>query len=335
MRWIVSAYTVFLWRSGRLHIMSTTSGASFETNNLDLIHLIHAFAEPHTVEEVVGSFNAFEPEKTSAVIDTLIRSGILTHAPESEAAAVHHWDWSALAYHKQSRQRVFQKTSEHGTVPAVASRRSEDTIPLVHSSAEPASDFAKLLESRRSWRCWPATQITHEIFSRFLWLSGRNRSIEGMGTPDEYVSRPYPSGGAAYSLEIYPVISPAAVESIDGGLYRYLPQCHSLEPVTSDDAAYLPLLETAGQSAGVTAPPIVLIITSRFARQSENYGKLAYSLILKEVGCLFQTFYLVAEHLGLGGCALGGGTSGVHFAHLCNTTELAEPIVGEFMVGPR
>jgi SagB-type dehydrogenase family enzyme len=173
------------------------------------------------------------------------------------------------------------------------------------------------------------------MFSRFLWLSARNRSIWNVGTRDEYISRPYPSGGAAYSLEIYPVIGPEAVESIDGGLYRYLPQCHSLEPVTSEDADYLPFLETAGQSAGVTAPPIVLIITSRFARQSENYGKLAYSLILKEVGCLFQTLYLVAEHLGLGGCALGGGTSGARLAHLCNTTELAEPIVGEFMVGPR
>ena len=44
--------------------------------------------------------------------------------------------------------------------------------------------------------------------------------------------------------------------------------------------------------------------------QSETYGSLAYSLVLKEVGCLFQTLYLVGEYLELAPCALGGGTSG-------------------------
>jgi hypothetical protein len=42
---------------------------------------------------------------------------------------------------------------------------------------------------------------------------------------------------------------------------------------------------------------VVVVVTSRFARQSERYGDLAYSLVLKEVGGLFQTLYLVAEYL--------------------------------------
>jgi SagB-type dehydrogenase family enzyme len=65
------------------------------------------------------------------------------------------------------------------------------------------------------------------------------------------------------------------------------------------------------------------------------YGPLAYSLILKEVGALFQTIYLVAEYLGLATCALGGGIPDDAFSRIGKIEELAEPVVGEFMIGPR
>jgi SagB-type dehydrogenase family enzyme len=77
------------------------------------------------------------------------------------------------------------------------------------------------------------------------------------------------------------------------------------------------------------------VITSRIARQREVYGELAYSLVLKEVGGLYQTLYLVAEQLGLSACALGGGTPDTVFEQITNTTEFDEPIVGEFIIGRR
>ena len=208
-------------------------------------------------------------------------------------------------------------------------------IPLLRGSGDTRRDLADVLEARRSWRAWPAVPIGLETFSRFFWLGARTREVLEDGTPREAVTRPYPSGGAAYSLEIYPVIAHDAVESISAGIFRYLPESHGLEPVSENGADGLPFLEAAARSAGTTSPPIVLIITSRFAKQSESYGNLAYSLVLKEVGCLFQTLYLVAEYLGLASCALGGGTPAGRLARLCRTSELAEPVVGEFMLGPR
>lgn len=334
-RWVVSAFTTVSWRAGRVEIMSATSGATFATDDLDLLHLVHAFARPRTVEEVISDFGATAPKKIAASISKLISGQILTPASEPELAATHHWEQSSLAFHQLSRQPDFRKTPGQAT-PAVAPRRSPEAIPLIRGSVEAGIDLTTVLDRRRSWRSWPATPISREAFSSLLWLSARNRNVWGEGTDDEYVSRPYPSGGAAYSLEIYPVIAPEAVESIGAGLYRYLPTCHCLEPVSPRGADYLPFLEAAGRSAGTTLlPPVVLLITSRFARQSENYGSLAYSLVLKEVGCLFQTLYLVGEYLGLGPCALGGGAPGGQLARICNTSELAEPVVGEFMLGPR
>jgi SagB-type dehydrogenase family enzyme len=127
----------------------------------------------------------------------------------------------------------------------------------------------------------------------------------------------------------------SAVEGMSAGVYRYRPRSHTLEVLSVQTIASVPILEAAGRSAGSHPPPVVLVITSRFAMPSAAYGVFAYSLVLKEVGALFQTFYLVAEHLGLAACALGGGTPDILFARLSSTAELAEPIVGEFMLGPR
>jgi len=48
-----------------------------------------------------------------------------------------------------------------------------------------------------------------------------------------------------------------------------------------------------------------ITIAARFGRISWKYSSIAYSLILKDVGVLIQTLYLMATDLGLSGCAIG------------------------------
>ena len=50
---------------------------------------------------------------------------------------------------------------------------------------------------------------------------------------------------------------------------------------------------------------ILITHTARFNRLSWKYSSIAYSLILKNVGVLIQTLYLMATDMGLGGCAIG------------------------------
>lgn len=335
-RWLVSAFTSVSWRAGRVEITLASSGATFATDNFDVIRVVHAFAQPRTVDEVIRELDAHAPVHLTACIDELIAAGIVIPAATPEPATQSHWDWASLAFHRSSRQFGLHNTpTPPRTTFSLAAHRSQSMIPLIRGSVEEGRDLASVLDERRSWRTWPTKPVCRETFSKFLWLSARNRVGSQGGSEDGHVSRPYPSGGAAYSLELYPVIASDAVVSIAGGLYRYLPEGHGLEPISMNSADYLPFLESAGRSADTTTPPIVLIITSHFARQSEIYGHLAYSLVLKEVGCLFQTLYLVGEYLGLSPCALGGGAPAGLLARLCNTNELAEPVVGEFMLGPR
>jgi SagB-type dehydrogenase family enzyme len=333
-RWVVSAYAFVSWQGGQVALTSATSGMTFVTDDLELVRIVQAFAFPKTIDDALREIAEPAPERLRHRMDDLIRAGILAAASEREAAAAQHWEPSALAFHRRSRQSDLGNLREQRT-PPVAPPASSEWIPLARDTVEAGRDFASVLEARHSERAWPAVPVRFETFSRLLWLSARNRWESKASASDAYVSRPYPSGGAAYSLEIYPVVATDAVEALDAGVYRYLPEHHGLELVSTRSADLNSFLEAAARSAGADAPPIVLLITSRFARQGELYGSLAYSLILKEVGCLFQTLYLVAEYLGLAACALGGGTPAGRLARLRATSELVEPVVGEFLLGPR
>jgi SagB-type dehydrogenase family enzyme len=96
------------------------------------------------------------------------------------------------------------------------------------------------------------------------------------------------------------------------------------------------LFKDAAGSAGMEKnPPQVLItITARFQRLSWKYESMAYNVILKNVGVLYQTMYLVATAMELSPCALGGGDSDL-FAKTAGLNYYEETSVGEFLLGSK
>ena len=84
---------------------------------------------------------------------------------------------------------------------------------------------------------------------------------------------------------------------------------------------------------GVSATPQILItIAARFGRVSWKYSSIAYALVLKDVGVLLQTFYLMAAGMGLGGCALGIANIEL-FAKMTGIEFHVEGPVGQFVIG--
>jgi SagB-type dehydrogenase family enzyme len=77
-----------------------------------------------------------------------------------------------------------------------------------------------------------------------------------------------------------------------------------------------------------------LAITARFQRVSWKYESIAYATILKDVGVLYQTMYLVATAMSLGPCAIGAGDSDL-FQLILGSDYYEESSVGEFMLGAR
>jgi SagB-type dehydrogenase family enzyme len=82
----------------------------------------------------------------------------------------------------------------------------------------------------------------------------------------------------------------------------------------------------------LAAPQILITMAARFGRVSWKYSAIAYSLILKDVGVLTQTFYMMATEMGLGGCAIGSMNISL-FAKMTGLAFYVEGPVGQFAIG--
>jgi oxazoline/thiazoline dehydrogenase len=120
---------------------------------------------------------------------------------------------------------------------------------------------------------------------------------------------------------------------LEPGLYRYNGTAHSLEHVSQPSHHTRRMLADAAQSSGMHAQPHVLVIlAARFLRVNWKYESMAYALILKNVGVVYQTMYLVGTAMRLAPCALGGGNADA-FCKAAGTSYWEESSVGEFLLG--
>jgi len=199
--------------------------------------------------------------------------------------------------------------------------------------------FARMLKERHSTREFDdARPITLAELAQLLDSAARIRAkwsssldMDGGGPEISYAARPYPSGGAAYELELY--LSVANCEGLVRGFYHYDADEHALTPIivrSPDLEAQLAAAEFAMGAS--TVPQILITIAARFGRVSWKYSSVAYSLILKDVGVVFQTLYLTATALGLGGCAIG--TNNIElFSKMTGLEFHVEGAVGQFALG--
>lgn len=79
---------------------------------------------------------------------------------------------------------------------------------------------------------------------------------------------------------------------------------------------------------------MLFILSARFQRLAWKYASIAYALILKQMGVMYQTMYLTATAMNLAPCALGGGDADM-FARAAGTDYYEETSVGEFLLGSR
>jgi SagB-type dehydrogenase family enzyme len=257
------------------------------------------------------------------------------------------WDFHDLLFHARSTEGrhanplggVYPYMGVAPPLPAVRPPWRGKKTNLQNFSAaysEAISPFAKLLRERHSTRNFDDQRpITIAELSWFLENTARVRSkwkssMDG-GPSVTYTVRPYPSAGASYELELY-----LAVDKCNGlarGFYHYDAGGHALVPI-GVRTPELEALLTGAQIAmdASVSPQILITIAARFGRISWKYSSLAYALILKDVGVLTQTFYLMATDMGLGGCAIGTAHIDL-FAKMTGIEFHVEGPVGQFALG--
>ena len=250
------------------------------------------------------------------------------------------WDFPELLYH--SRSRVGRSglqvgaTFEHqGRVPKPPALKenpwSAGALPL-YRPAVLSRDMSlfEAMETRRSVRSYSPTPLFAWELGEFLFRTMRVRRHVSQGG-FEMAARPYPNGGGIYEQELYVTIEACA--DLPRGFYYYDPLAHALCPIGPPDADMAMLVEEAvTATAGLGRPQILFTIASRFGAFNWKYSSMAYAAQLKNVGVIYQTMYLVATAMGLGGCGLGLGNAD-RFARMTGLDYESEGSIGEFMIG--
>jgi SagB-type dehydrogenase family enzyme len=260
------------------------------------------------------------------------------------------WDFHDLLFHTHSTEGrqanplggLYPYAGLIPPPPALRPRWPGKKIDLRKLPAEPSqtiSPVATLLRERHSTRNFDDRQpITLAELAQFLDGTARVQSkwksridLGGGGPMVDYAVRPYPSGGSAYELELYLAVANCA--GLARGFYHYDADRHALVPIsgpTPELDAQLAAAEFAMDAPA--APQILVTIAARFDRISWKYSSIAYSLILKDVGVLIQTLYLMATGMGLGGCAIGSINIDL-FARMTGIEFHVEGPVGQFALG--
>ncbi|MGR6919253.1 SagB/ThcOx family dehydrogenase [[Actinomadura] parvosata] len=271
------------------------------------------------------------------MLEDLSRSGLTDQGEDGPSTK--QWSSHELMFHWKTRlgERALVGQGFGGTRWGAALREELEAAPGVPRVARVVDlwrpDLGRLaandvslteaLERRRSIRRYDdSAPVTVQELGEFLYRCARARSDS---------SRPYPAGGAAYELEIYPVVR--RVAGLAAGLYRYDPLGHRLEHLEVAMESVRSLLADSRRSTFENEPPqVLLIVSARFERLMLTYEQIGYSLIEKHVGVLYQSMYLVATAMELGGCAIGTGYDRA-FNEATGVDYVVESAVGEFMLG--
>lgn len=151
--------------------------------------------------------------------------------------------------------------------------------------------------ARRSIREYLNKPLTLDQLSLLLW------SAQGI-TELRYGLRAAPSAGATYPIELYVVIGEGGVEGLRKGVYRYVPQNHSLVLHKPGDVRE-ELAEASLKQPWVREAPVTLVFCAVFARTTVRYGRRGFRYVFIDVGHAAQNVYLMATALGLGTVGVG------------------------------
>lgn len=310
-------------RDGGLSLEMPGAWARIVVHDTKVLELLPLLAAGCNAEDCADTVQDRPAAWVDAVLCALQWCGIITQTDPSD------WALHDLVLHAATRQGYGRKPLGKTGLPhsdaqdrqPTSLRRIDLEIPNQETLDRRDPPFSALSTQRRSRRLHGDPPISAQQLSEFLYRTLHQRDGH----------RPHPSGGACYPLTGYLALHHSL--DVPSGLYRYDAVAHCLDMVAETDRALNRLLTDAAVNAGVSErPQVLLILSARFAKTSSIYEDLSYSLILKEVGAVFQMAMLSAAAMGLAACPLGTGNA-LAFSALAGLDPLVETSVGELMLG--
>jgi SagB-type dehydrogenase family enzyme len=358
-RYVLSRFA-FIRRSGNTLVLeSPLSCARVVLHDPRVAAFVCSLTRPETAADLSRHTWNVSAETVPPLLSLLIKAGVVcevdddSQSAEDADDALSSWEFHDLLFHTRSREgrhdgslgATYPLAERLDLPPTLKPPPLGEGIVLYRPDLQQLQrrdpPLARVQEERRSLRDYGPEPLSAQQLGEFLFRVARVKDCQVMNVatpagsvPMEFARRPYPAGGALYELEVYAVVN--ACRGLARGLFYYDPSGHRLVRVASWNEDVVELLVGAGRAAGKTADDlqVLLIVAARVPRVAWKYSGLAYALVLKHVGVLYQTMYLAATAMGLAPCALGTGDSDV-FARAAGVNYCTETSVGEFLLGSK
>ncbi len=188
-----------------------------------------------------------------------------------------------------------------GGQPGAESHRDGRTVALPSRRVlDLGLDEAR--ERRGSCRRFSKKPLALDVVSTLLdagYGCGPFVDVEGI----EFASRPVPSAGAKYPLQLHLVAR--AVSGLRPGSYQFLPEESSLAR-SGSEVKFSALAEIFLRQPYLVHAAAVLVVSGRFEQTASRYGDRGYRYVLFEAGHVAQNVALTAAALDIGCLSLGG-----------------------------
>jgi len=170
--------------------------------------------------------------------------------------------------------------------------------PFEHLQNIGKTDIVSAIKNRVSRRSYSSKPLSLEELSFLLWATQGIKQVLDSG----HALRTVPSAGCRHAFETYLCV--LNVQSLEQGIYRYLPLEHQLLfEFTEKDLERKIVRAVFGQPYPGDAP-LTFIWTTIPYRMEWRYGMAAHKVIAIDAGHVCQNLYLACEAIGLGTCAI-------------------------------
>lgn len=191
------------------------------------------------------------------------------------------------------------------------------------------SQFDEIVRCRRSIREFGTQPLSKRDVSFLLEYTYSAVEKETKEFPG--FTRPTPSAGALYPLELYPILF--NVHKIPHGIYHYHALSHSLELLKEGAFADL-IADICLAQDFIKYSGSCIAVTAIFDRTTCKYRERGYRYVLLDAGHLVQNVYLAATALDLPVCSIGGFYDD-EFNQLLEIDGVNEAVVYAVVVGSK
>ncbi len=213
--------------------------------------------------------------------------------PEGEDIGQVYHQWSKPTY-----TGLLRKALSLPLQPGLYKEYPGQPLPLPAWAPPPPGSLEETIERRRSIREYSSRPLTSEELSKLLHY-GAGITDRRDGT---WPFRSYPSSGALFALELYPVVMNVA--GIEPGVYHYNVKEHALDIVKLGNFRGQAHKASWSQDM-VKGAAVMFVITSLFDRSRFKYADRAYRYDLLEGGHMGENIYLAGTAMRLGVSGMG------------------------------